>query len=476
MALPDGSRGNVVELRVHGVSGTPPEELLDRQLVRQVAGDKTAGFYRPRLREEWRDRPTNDPGTDSQPYSTPRGDPAATAGGVFLGRPDLGVAVPCVVADPAAVHPDQRRAADATGPGDRPGRLPPVRLVGVVPRPGDGRQPDGDDHPGRGRCRAGHPGLAVLRRLPEPAVAAVGDVPTGFGGLAVVWGPSLPLAMLALLALLSWRKSVQYDLIRPIGMSTPTSDPAEIGVAEEPRLGDPSFWYGRYPVSRLRHLHLQAGVGRRRVPPGRFARTSSGWRPGGLRAGGSSPAWRSAGWPGPDCLRRADIPVTMRQPAPTAIGQGDRNIGWILLIWLPVVAILLLGLAAAAPRRRRDGWLRRAGHRLVRGPVGCSTLVDVRADRNDGRRPRSRGPRVGRWADRHRGADGARAVPRRRPDLGLRHPVAAWITSSTPWIGIGDVQALLNPSSPIEVPEFAAVRRAAARSWSPSSCWSSCWS
>ena len=70
MVLPDGSRGNVVELRVHGVSGTPPEELLDRQLVRQVAGDKTAGFYRPRLREEWRDRPSNDPGTDSEPYST----------------------------------------------------------------------------------------------------------------------------------------------------------------------------------------------------------------------------------------------------------------------------------------------------------------------------------------------------------------------------------------------------------------------
>ena len=61
MVLPEAVRGSVVELRVHGVSGTPPEELLDRQLVRQVAGDKTAGFYRPRLREEWRDRPTNDP-------------------------------------------------------------------------------------------------------------------------------------------------------------------------------------------------------------------------------------------------------------------------------------------------------------------------------------------------------------------------------------------------------------------------------
>ena len=41
----------------------------------------------------------------------------------------------------------------------------------------------------------------------------------------VVWGSSLPLTMLGLLALLSWRKSVQYDLIRPIAMNTPTTDP-----------------------------------------------------------------------------------------------------------------------------------------------------------------------------------------------------------------------------------------------------------
>ena len=34
------------ELRVHGVSGTPPEEMLDHPNVVQVAGDGTAGFYR----------------------------------------------------------------------------------------------------------------------------------------------------------------------------------------------------------------------------------------------------------------------------------------------------------------------------------------------------------------------------------------------------------------------------------------------
>ena len=36
------------ELRVHGVSGTPAESMLDRPLLSRVAGDGNAGFYRPR--------------------------------------------------------------------------------------------------------------------------------------------------------------------------------------------------------------------------------------------------------------------------------------------------------------------------------------------------------------------------------------------------------------------------------------------
>lgn len=46
-----------IELRVHGVSGTPPESLLDRPTVRQVAGDRIAGFYRPSDGAEPRDVP-----------------------------------------------------------------------------------------------------------------------------------------------------------------------------------------------------------------------------------------------------------------------------------------------------------------------------------------------------------------------------------------------------------------------------------
>lgn len=43
-----GPSGEVVELRVHGVSSAGAADVLDRPLVRQVAGDRSAGFYRPR--------------------------------------------------------------------------------------------------------------------------------------------------------------------------------------------------------------------------------------------------------------------------------------------------------------------------------------------------------------------------------------------------------------------------------------------
>ncbi|WP_238434041.1 hypothetical protein [Micromonospora tarensis] len=39
---------DVVELRVHGVSGAGADQVLDRPHVHQVAGDRSGGFYRPR--------------------------------------------------------------------------------------------------------------------------------------------------------------------------------------------------------------------------------------------------------------------------------------------------------------------------------------------------------------------------------------------------------------------------------------------
>ncbi|MET8231432.1 hypothetical protein ABZS77_12270 [Micromonospora sp. NPDC005298] len=42
--------GDVVELRVHGVSGASPDQVLDLRQTTQVAGDRSGGFYRRRPR------------------------------------------------------------------------------------------------------------------------------------------------------------------------------------------------------------------------------------------------------------------------------------------------------------------------------------------------------------------------------------------------------------------------------------------
>ncbi|MGA7272659.1 MAG: hypothetical protein WB239_16415, partial [Acidimicrobiia bacterium] len=44
---PDDDHGETIELRVHGVGGASPEELLDVPVTERVAGDPAAGFFRP---------------------------------------------------------------------------------------------------------------------------------------------------------------------------------------------------------------------------------------------------------------------------------------------------------------------------------------------------------------------------------------------------------------------------------------------
>ncbi len=96
-----------VEIRIHGVSGTPPAELLDRADVRQVAGDRIAGFFRPAVPDLQRDRPSR-AGPGSDPAA-----PGPMAGGLLLGRLDLGCPKSGVVAGPRPVRAGQRRATNA---------------------------------------------------------------------------------------------------------------------------------------------------------------------------------------------------------------------------------------------------------------------------------------------------------------------------------------------------------------------------
>jgi hypothetical protein len=68
-------RADVVELRVHGVSGTPPDELLERTPLVRVAGDGTAGFFRPAVGELRTDDP---PARADDPPGRTDGPPART--------------------------------------------------------------------------------------------------------------------------------------------------------------------------------------------------------------------------------------------------------------------------------------------------------------------------------------------------------------------------------------------------------------
>ncbi len=76
--------GEIVELRVHGVAGTGAGQVLGCRDVRQVAGDRRAGFYRPRAQSR---HTTGAGGTVLEAYQwsdLPSGTAARTLSLVFL--------------------------------------------------------------------------------------------------------------------------------------------------------------------------------------------------------------------------------------------------------------------------------------------------------------------------------------------------------------------------------------------------------
>jgi hypothetical protein len=440
-----GAYGNVVELRVHGVSGTPPEELLDRQLVRQVAGDKTAGFYRPRLREEWRDRPSNDPGSYDQPYSVAEQSlpppllEGYSWGGLTSGSPSRALWL----------------------------ILLPFTLVNVAPRmrPVPGAGPE--QHRRAGwlvwyLCRVMAVSVTVTMTLGGVGIGLgifawqcpdqcgelswplsamfVGTSP----GWRILWGTALPLLLLAVLALLSWRNSVQYDLIRPIAMSAPVTAASEVGSATEPRLADPSFWYGRYPVARLRHLHLQAGVSIIGVALV-LAAPPSVARSAGLALSAVIGVLLlvALAWPG--LLRRADVPGDDADGIPSRAARY-RNTGWILLIWVPAAAILLLGLLVPhGSAGRLAGEMGGYDELITVWFCGQSVLalvmiglIAIMARGEPPRTPRRSMAGMGTAVMTVLGMYLGAALT-----SGLVILTAAWVSASTPWISIGDVQTVL---------------------------------
>lgn len=247
----------MVELRVHGVSGTPPEDLLDRPLVRQVAGDKIAGFYRPRLAEEWTDQAVG-----SQAVTGPYLE-GYVWGGFTSGSPSRALWL----------------------------LLLPFTMINIAPR----LRPAGP--PGRRRVKA----LIVVSRLLALsltvtftlAVAGVtievlarqcGADPTtckalpGFfagwqdrvgPGWRLVFGALAAIGVVVVLGLLSRRTSARYEALRP--PTLPEDEQTKGGAAARGRVGggpdawDPGLddrwlWYGKDMVRRQRRIHMSAAM------------------------------------------------------------------------------------------------------------------------------------------------------------------------------------------------------------------------
>lgn len=253
-------QGKPIELRVHGVSGTAPDSLLDRPLVTQVAGDHIAGFYRPRLPDER---------TDSRPhpFSPERqGAPELEGynwGGLTSGSPGRALwlfllpftliniaprARPLPAVDSKAVNVltyftwlISRWLALA------------LTLLLVVTTAGIGINLAGWQCTFSDAC-IGASENALLGRV-------VGDWSSGVrnGGwvpeVMLLVGAQVPMLMLFMLWLVSKRTIDRYESVST-GVPKVDGDPDEV----EANLDSPWMWRNERQVRRLRATHMQAGM------------------------------------------------------------------------------------------------------------------------------------------------------------------------------------------------------------------------
>ena len=247
---------DVIELRVHGVSGTPPEQLLDTPLVEQIAGDAKAGFYRPRLPAERRD--PRDPSDDV--HSTGPLLEGYAWGGLTSGAPTRALWLLLLPFTLTNVAPRLRPRGPAfTGKAAAANlwilwfvsRLLAVSMTALIVAALAGVSDDlfaWQCGTGARTCDKASP-RAVLHPLLSLSTEH---------RLAV--GMLVPFAALALLWLVSGRTINNYESV-PIKSWETKKLKAHLSSAIEPSLDSAWMWRNEEQVRRLRHLHLMTGFG-----------------------------------------------------------------------------------------------------------------------------------------------------------------------------------------------------------------------
>lgn len=418
--------GRVLELRVHGVSNTPPDHLLGLhpepgEPAPQpwlVAGDEVTGFYR---------RPGAAPGDQSRPTGPGgQGGPGEQDGAVTVEAYSWGqltsgartardveralwtLLLPFTLAN-VALHarpeipadPTRERWASRSGIAAWLIRIFCLSLTGtlVLAATGVGVDLIGWQCVDR----------ACLDRVPGPW-EFLGSGWWREGAHALAAGLLVPLALIALVGLLTWR-TYQYEAEMPAGPSGPP-----VGVPLANPLQDPTFWCGEGQLRRAAVLHLCTGtVLAAAVPlgavlamdPPRGPRVALAWstvfllvlpvavavvalgRPYLTRRGGHTPLGpfsvlvvvsTLAGLTGTLVLLLlpdgpAGVPLaTLRPPADCATVPGTPGCGldhslpgydWIIAWWSVGQLLLLVAIGTVA----------RSGRRALAAPVGAGLAL-----------------------------------------------------------------------------------------------------
>lgn len=268
MASTGGSQDvEAIELRVHGVSGTTPEALLDRPLVDQVAGDAIAGFYRPRLAEERHD--------DAPGRQAPRQPDAPLLegynwGGLTSGSP--GRAFWLLLLPFTLINIAPRGRPEVA----RDGRLTRciwglarllalcLTLLLVLAAAGIGIDLYGWQCLRTDVCTDAEPQWVFSRLIGSwEDGQRTGGVSLGAGLLV---GALVPALVLGALWLLSRRTLNRYEAVDAnLGPGPEPSHGTESGVdhaadAVEVSLSSTHMWRNQVPVRRIRAMHMQSGL------------------------------------------------------------------------------------------------------------------------------------------------------------------------------------------------------------------------
>ncbi|GAA3785569.1 hypothetical protein GCM10023083_22040 [Streptomyces phyllanthi] len=337
---PSGAGETALELLVHGVGGTTPEEMLDDPRTVRITGDKTAAVFRRIDDADAEDRPEDHRGKpvpEAYVWCNLTSGNGSRALWLLL--------LPFMVVNLAHWMRPTTRDRQRT-----------VRLYGLLVRLAGltltvllvaaacevALDLTAWQCAGTPVCARDHTWLGFL----SPEVS--GDGWWSGPGRRLALASLVPAALTGLLWYLSHRTWSAYESQKPL--TRRAEEDADTADTVETALGRPGFWYGRRLVARLRAAHTAAGF----LTVAAAAGTSAARYD---RGPGGPALLESLGWLLNALLvLGAVVVVWVVCRRGRSENRLDRELDRTLVRWLPVGSIVLLVLALLYAGWSRPGW------------------------------------------------------------------------------------------------------------------------